>query len=99
MGRWSYITLKGKNKAITSNFNFYHPYCGKSPGSAYSHLLVYMVENKADLPKTNCLRQLFGIDLKLAIEEKMDLGHPILVMGNFISEYKELTSWMLELGL
>ena len=58
-----------------------------------------MAENKTTLPDTTCPRQLFGIDLKAAIEAKVELGHQIIVMGDFNSEYSDLTEWMLELGL
>ena len=83
----------------TTIFTCYCPCRGKSTGSAFSQQLVYMSENKETLPDTSCPRQLFGIDLRLAIEEKLELGHQVIVMGDFNSEYFDLTQWMLELGL
>jgi len=99
LGRWSTITITGKNMIKTTIFTCYCPCRGKSPGSTFSQHLVYMAEHKTELPDTACPRQLFGIDLKTAIEDKLDLGHQIIVMGDFNSEYTELSSWMLELGL
>ena len=58
-----------------------------------------MAKNKASLPDTSCPRQLFGIDLQAALEEKIDLGHQIIVMEDFNSEYGEFVPWMLNLGL
>ena len=58
-----------------------------------------MAENKDQLPDTNCPRQLFGMDLKAVIGTKIEQGHQIILMGDFNSEYSELESWMLELGL
>ena len=99
LGRWGYITITGKNKVTTTIFTCYCPCRGKSPGSAYSQQLVYMAKNKDQLPDTHCPRQLFGIDLKHAIETKIEKGHQIMVMGDFNSEYEDLSLWMLELGL
>ena len=99
LGRWGYITITGKNNVTTSIFTCYCPCRGKSPGSAYSQQLIYMAENKDQLPDTNCPRQLFGMDLKEVIGKKIEQGHQIILMGDFNSEYSELESWMLELGL
>ena len=55
-----------------------------------------MAENKALIPlEITCPRQLYGIDLKLRIEEKAGLGHQIIVCGYFNSDYPELKAWML----
>ena len=56
-----------------------------------------MVENKTSLPGTSCPRQLFGIDLKAGSEEKVDLRHHIIAMGDFNSEYIELLPYILAL--
>ena len=39
------------------------------------------------------------MDLKEVIGKKIEQGHQIILMGDFNSEYSELESWMLELGL
>ena len=99
LGRWNFITITGKNNLQTTIFTCYCPYTGRSPGSAYSQHLVYMEKHKDTLPGTNCPRQLFGIDLKQAIDDKIAQGHQIIVMGDFNSEYANLSKWMLESGL
>ena len=58
-----------------------------------------MAENKSQLPDTTCPRQLFGIDLRQALNNKIDQGHNLLVMGDFNSEYSNLKTWMQDLGL
>ena len=58
-----------------------------------------MAENKVSLPDISCLEQLFGMDLQVALEENIDLGDHIIVIGDFNSEYGELVPWMLDPGL
>ena len=53
-----------------------------------------MAEYNSELPETNCPRQLFSLDLKEAIEQKINCGHKILVIGDFNSEYSKLANWM-----
>ena len=99
LGRWGHITLTGKNGLNTTIFTCYCPTRNTSPGSVFSQHLTYMAENKDHLPTNTCPRQLFGMDLKNVISEYIDLGHQIIVMGDFNSEYAKLKHWMLQLGL
>ena len=98
LGRWSFLTLTGKNELKTTIFTCYCPTRNSLPGSVFSQHLTYMAEHNNDM-KTLCPRQLFGIDLKRKIEDRMALGHQIIVMGDFNSEYTKLNSWMMHLGL
>ena len=61
----------------------------------FHYLKLSMAEYNNQLPDTSCPCQLFGIDLKTAIEN----GHQILLMEIFNLEYRDLTMLMLELGL
>ena len=99
LGRWSNFSKTGKNNITTSIFSCYCPVRGVSLGSAYTQHLIYMAEHKDELPDINCPRQLFGFDLRRKIEEKLDLGHNVIVMGDFNAEYKKLVEWMGSLGL
>ena len=100
LGRWAWLTITGKNNCNTTIITCYCPVRGKSTGSVYSQQLIYMAENRALIPaETTCPRQLYGIDLKLLIEEKAGLGHQIIVCGDFNSDYPELKAWMLGLNL
>ena len=99
LGRWSIVTITGKNNVNTTIITCYCPNRSASLGSAYSQHLLYMAKNKADIPDVTCPRQLFGIDLKAEIGRYIDKGHSIIVMGDFNSHYEKLTSWMLDSGL
>ena len=99
LGRWSYITIAGKNNIKTTIFTCYCPCFGKSPGSTYSQHLIYLAEHKSTNFTSTCPRQLFGMDLKNVIEEKISEGHQLIVKGDFNSNYDDLTSWMVEAGL
>ena len=78
LGRWSHITLIDKHNVTTFIFTFHCPCRGSSTGLAYAQQLVYIVENKASLHDTSCTRQLFDIDLKAALEEKIDMGNQLV---------------------
>ena len=58
-----------------------------------------MAENNSHLLDTNYSRQLFGIDLRQTLTNKIEQYHNILVMGDFNSEYPNLKKWMQDLGL
>ena len=99
LGRWSYITLTGKNNVITTIFTCYCPCRSSSVGSAYVQQLLYMSMYKEQIPDIKCPRQLFGYDLKIEIGTKIEQGHNILVLGDFNSNYSNLCTWMRDLGL
>ena len=63
LGRWSYITITGKNEVKTTFITCYCPVISSSPRAVYSQHLVYMAENKAKFPcGITCPRQLYGHD-------------------------------------
>ena len=94
MGRWSFTTVTGKNNVTTTIFTCYCPCRSSSIGSAYVQQLLYMATHKDNLPDIDCPRQLFGYDLKIELESKQELGHNILVLGDFNSQYDTLCTWM-----
>ena len=49
-----------------------------------------MSKNKDIIPATACSRQLFGMDLKKVIDQKVVADHQIIVIGDFNSEYEDL---------
>ena len=99
LGRWSLVTLTGKNNVNTTIITCYCPNRSPSLGSAYSQHLLYMAKNKENIPAVTCPRQLFGQDLKAEIGRFLDKGHSLIVMGDFNSQYDLLSSWMLDAGL
>ena len=99
LGRWSYITITGKNEVKTTFITCYCPVISNSPGAVYSQHLIYMAENKNKIPDgIICPRQLYGHDLQIFLQTKSDLGHQLMVMGDFNSEYEELKTWMSSSG-
>ena len=69
LGRWSYITLTGKNNATTTIFTCYCPCRSPGTGSAFVQQMLYMAIHKETLPDFDCPRQLFGYDLKIEIDK------------------------------
>ena len=64
LGRWSYMTITGKNAIKTTLITCYCPVISNSPGSAYSQHLIYMAEIANKLPEgITCPRKLYGYDL------------------------------------
>ena len=101
LGRWSNMTVTGKNDLSTTIITCYCPVKGTCTGSAYVQHLKYMADHRNELPEDmECPRQLLGHDLKQYIDSLQNLGgHQIIVMGDFNSEYSELEEWMMDLGL
>ena len=99
LGRWSILTLTGKQNVNTTIITCYCPTRSKSLGSTFVQQLIYMANNKDELPNVDCPRQLFGIDLKNELEAFVNKGHNLIVMGDFNSHYLDLTSWMATIGL
>ena len=100
LGRWSWATLTGKNNAKSTIITCYCSCKGTSPESLYFQHLVYMADSKSILPNNMaCPRQLFGHDLKLFIEKKMETGHQLIVCGDFNSEYSKLKERMIDWSL
>ena len=100
LGRWSILTLTGKNGLKTTFITCYCPVVSGSTGSAYAQHLIYMAENKESVPDNIvCPRQLFGYDLRKAITKYTNMGNQMIVCGDFNSEYSGLSEWFLDEGL
>lgn len=50
LGRYSYVTITGKNELNTIFIICYCPVKGTLPGSVYAQHLVYMTNNNSSLP-------------------------------------------------
>ena len=100
LGRWSYISVTGKNNLTTTFITCYCPVIGRNSGSVYSQHLTYMSQNSKEIPYgITCPRQLFGHDLQQLIETFTNKGNQIMVLGDFNSMYNELQEWMADNGL
>ena len=95
-----FFTITGKHNLRTIIVTCYFPCKEASTGSVYSQHLLYMAENKTAYPDhINCLRQLFGYDLRQLLESLTVHGYQLIVCGNYNSECSELAGWMLDLAL
>ena len=101
LGRWSIVTIKGKNNLTTSVITCYCPVKNaSSPGSVYSQHLTYLAQHREEIPAhIQCPRQLFGYDLANTITNLQQSGQQVLVMGDFNSDYTKLKEWMMDKGL
>ena len=101
LGRWSIITIQGKNQLHTTIINCYCPVRNAScTGSTWSQHLVYMSQNQDSLPdQVKNPRELFGHDLATLIASYQQKQHQLLVLGDFNSQYSQLCLWMKEKGL
>jgi hypothetical protein len=100
LGRWSFMTIQGKNNLLTTIITCYCPVLGTGALSAYSQHLLYMSSHREDIPDhIDCPRQLFGHDLTELVISLQSQDHQIVLMGDFNSEYSHLEDWMLNLGL
>ena len=87
LGRWSIITLTGKNGLNTIFIACYYLVVSAFPGSAYAQHLTYMAEQKGSIPDNiTCPRQLFEYDLRRRIGEYSNIGKQLIVCGDFNSE-------------
>ena len=107
LGRWSSMELNGIGGLETTIITAYCPVNSPGLGGCYTQHLTYMNMHRSEPELSNhfipeniqCPRQLFGYDLRKFIEQQLELGHQIIVMGDFNSEYAVLRDWMLDLGL
>ena len=100
LGRWSYFSTLGGNNLKTTFVTCYCPVKSSNPGSAYSQQLTYMANNRSSLDSAlMCPRQLFGQDLSILLNDCMNLGHQIVLSGDFNLEYSDLCQYMLQFGL
>ena len=68
LGWRSTIILTGKNDVDTIIVRYYCPVHSTELGSTFVQQLLFMANNKGNLPDVDCPRQLFGIDLKNELE-------------------------------
>ena len=80
MGRWTWITFRGKQNTHTTIISAYRPVKSGAPGSVEAQQLRYLREqdNLYDDPLTAYDNNLVNI-----IQQKRDLGHKIFLIGDF----------------
>ena len=88
-GRWNWVELQGKNNMNTTIISAYCPCISNSPKSVWSQHLYAMNDIDLEEPDINP-RQLFWSDLSNLIKEKQADGKPIILMGDFNSDFNDL---------
>ena len=99
MGRWTCITLRGKQNIHTTIISAYRPVKSGAPGSVEAQQLRYLREhdNLYDDPLTA-----YDTDLLQLIQQKCDLGHKVFLLGDFNirqDSTNEFTTKLEELGM
>ena len=99
MGRWTWITFRGKHNTHTTIISAYRPVKSGAPGSVEAQQLRYLREhdNLYDDPLTA-----YDNDMMNLIKQKRDLGHKIFLIGDFNirqDSVNEFTAQLEDLGL
>lgn len=98
MGRWTWMTLRGKHDIKTTVITVYRP-CKNNKGSntVYSQQLRHLAAQQIDV----CPRQLWLDDLKQLINSLQDKGHQIILMGDFNEnvQSRNMVNWANSHGL
>jgi len=100
MGRWNWITLRGKEDKMTTVISIYRPQEGQA--SAHRQLARLQQDVYGDIREVQ-LHKIWVTDLSDLIKEKKDNGHQVLVAGDFnddINDDQSTVSQMMQgLGL
>lgn len=95
LGRWSSMLLHGKNNQKCRVICAYCPCISTGPTSTYALQVIGLSkQNNYECPRTR-----FWLDLKTYITKCHTNQEHIVIMGDWNSEYAEVTTWMKELGL
>jgi len=95
LGRWTSIVLQGKDNHRSRIICAYCPCLSNGTSSTYALQTVALTQQK----KYECPRKQFWIDLKEFIRQCQDKKEHIVIMGDWNSDYQEVTHWMSEFGL
>jgi hypothetical protein len=80
LGRWNYITLRGKKESYTTIISIYRP---SKYQETYLRQVAYTAKRRKTVQLDDSPDSLWYTDLKTLITEKMELGHEVLVAGDF----------------
>ncbi|GFH55416.1 hypothetical protein CTEN210_11892, partial [Chaetoceros tenuissimus] len=110
LGRWTEMTINGKEGTKTTFITCYCPNASKSGEEGVpAQQQVYINQHGAirDEEHVHYIppeaerdpRKLFWVDLDIRIKELQEMGRKVFVMGDFNSEYSEVVEWMELRGL
>jgi len=98
MGRWTWVTLRGKRGIKTTIISTYRP-CKSANEQSVEMQQLQFLRNKGDITDPH---DRFDNDLKSLIEEKLDNEHKIILLGDFnvpITKSNKFTTMLKDLGL
>ena len=91
LGRWSLITITGKNRLKNTFISRYCHVFSDLPRSSYAQQLTYIAEHEKKNPD-NIVgpRQMFGYNLRKVVAKYSNMGHRLIICGDFNSNYESL---------
>jgi exonuclease III len=100
LGRWNYITIRGKQEQYTTIISVYRP---SKYQETYLRQAAYTAKRRKTLQLDESPDTLWYSDLKNLIEEKKNMGHEVIVGGDFNDDLNNNNSttskFMHKLGL
>ena len=100
MGRWTWLTLRGKKGIKTTIISAYRPCESKHEGAVEMQQLRYLWEKHIGSDKDPLQR--YNNDLKALLESKIDDEQQVILMGDFnisMTSKNCFTKILLELGM
>ena len=98
MGRWAWVTLKGKQHIQTTIITGYRPCKNlKDENSTYNQQLRALTAQQIMV----CPRKLWLEDMKKLIQQKINDGHQIVLLADMNQDVRDacITNWALETGI
>jgi hypothetical protein len=80
LGRWNYITFRGKNEFYTTVISIYRP---NKYQETYMRQTIHSAKRRKALIEDTIPEDLWFLDLGALITEKKEEGHEIIVAGDF----------------
>lgn len=95
MGRWTSMVLQGKDNQRCRIICAYCPCLSTGPSSTYVLQTVALTRQQV----MECPRKQFWKDLKDFLVKCQQNNEQVIIMGDWNSDYYEVTQWMREVGL
>lgn len=100
LGRWNYITLRGKKDKYTTIISVYRP---STQQETYLRQAAYTAKRRKTLQLEESPDTLWYADLKSLITDKLEMGHEVIVAGDFNDDLNNKNSmtnqFMYQLGM
>lgn len=95
LGRWTSVLLQGKQNKQCRIICAYCPCISTGTNTVYALQTVGLAQQNIH----QCPRKAFWDDLKTYVTQRQESGESIILMGDWNSDYRDLTRWMECLGL